>query len=70
MVQAYAQLRQDGMKQSTRALAILLFGVPVAGYVSPQLASGFQAAGYAGSYPYEREIEAAVLRRLETYPGR
>lgn len=39
------------------------------GYASPQVASTYEGAGYAITCPYEREIEAAVLRRLDSYPG-
>ena len=43
------------------------------GYASPALAKVGGAQQRVDAYsrfgPYEREIEAAVLRRLETYPG-
>ena len=41
------------------------------GYASPQLLPVAVATpgAYAKLGPYEREIEAAVLRRLECYPG-
>ena len=38
-------------------------------YVSPQPTTWLDSAGFSGSCTYEREIEAAVLRRLDTYPG-
>ena len=40
------------------------------GYVSPQTVQGSETSGYSSPCPYEREIEAAVLRRLDAYPGR
>jgi len=39
------------------------------GYGSPQLAAAEMQAVYSRSGPYEREIEAAVLRNLEACPG-
>jgi hypothetical protein len=39
------------------------------GYVSPQLEPVSGSAANSSSCPYEREIEAAVLRRLDAYPG-
>jgi hypothetical protein len=41
------------------------------GYVSPQVVAAAEAQQpvYSRYGPYEREIEAAVLRRLEAYPG-
>jgi len=39
------------------------------GYGSPQLLPAEVQAAYARFGPYEREIEAAVLRRLDAYPG-
>lgn len=39
------------------------------GYVSTQLALHTEAATSSRFGPYEREIEAAVLRQLDVYPG-
>lgn len=39
------------------------------GYVSPQLATGLESVGN-WNHPYERQIEAAVLRRLDGCTGR
>jgi hypothetical protein len=39
------------------------------GYVSPQLAPVAGAAGHGSICPYEREIEEAVLHKLDAYPG-
>lgn len=40
------------------------------GFVSPQAVQGRDKSAHSSSRPYEREIEAAVLRRLGSYPIR
>ena len=39
------------------------------GYASPELAQAEIQPAYSRFGPFEREIEAAVLRRLDAYPG-